>query len=130
MALWRKVLDYVRTGLAFGFVVTTICLWTMNGMDDTLRQVAGWLAASVVYGLACLLFEAQALSLPVATLLHFAVCFGVTLTMGWLQGYAESLTRLLWEVGPVFVGIYAVIYIVCMVMGCRQAKKLSEKLGQ
>ena len=62
----KKVFCYLERGLAIGFLVTTVCLLINEGANETMRQVAVWMVASMLYGAVSLVFEADAIPLPAA----------------------------------------------------------------
>ena len=51
----KKVFCYLERGLAIGFLVTTVCLLINEGANETMRQVAVWMVASMLYGAVSLL---------------------------------------------------------------------------
>lgn len=60
----KKVFLYLERGLAIGFLVTTVCLLLNEGANETMRQVAVWMVASMFYGAVSLVFEADAIPCP------------------------------------------------------------------
>ncbi|MGI5885467.1 MAG: DUF3021 domain-containing protein [Candidatus Spyradocola sp.] len=124
----KKVFCYLERGLAIGFLVTTFCMWNLEGPNETMRQVLVWMIASVCYGAISLLFEVDALPLPAATAIHLLLCTGVTVTAAYVLGYADSFRTML-GVLPSFLVIYAGIYGVIFLCIWISARRMNRKLG-
>lgn len=124
----KKVLHYIVIGLGIGSVVSTGCIALMDGMDSTLVQVFGWLAASALFGLVSLVYEIERIALPAQIGVHLLLCFGITLTTAWLLGYMESLWALAVGILPSFFVIYVVITAVALGSSAYTARKINEKL--
>ena len=122
----KKVFLYLERGLAIGFLVTTVCLLLNEGANETMRQVAVWMVASMLYGAVSLVFEA--IPLPAATALHLALCSLVTIAASYILGYADSLLSLLVYVFPTFLAIYAVIYLSIFASIWISARRMNRKL--
>ena len=120
----KKVFLYLERGLAIGFLVTTVCLLLNEGANETMRQVAVWMVASMLYGAVSLVF---AIPLPAATALHLALCSLVTIAASYILGYADSLLSLLVYVFPTFLAIYAVIYLSIFASIWISARRMNRK---
>ena len=112
--MFKKILRYVGTGLAIGWVATSLCLCGAGlllegAIHPVLIEVMAWMGASAAYGLASLLFEKESLSRPAATALHMVICLGVTLLVAAGLGYGAGWPLFL-GVTPLFLVIYGVIY--------------------
>lgn len=123
----KKVFLYLERGLAIGFLVTTVCLLLNEGANETMRQVAVWMVASMLYGAVSLVFEADAIPLPAATALHLALCSLVTIAASYILGYADGLLSLLVYVFPTFLAIYAVIYLSIFLSIWISARRMNRK---
>lgn len=105
----RKIFSYVQSGLAIGFVATAVSMTLVSGLNAMTEQILVWMAASALFGLVTLIFQNDRISLPVATLIHFAVCASVAIGAGALLGYADNLWDLIAGMAPVFLAIYLLI---------------------
>ena len=93
----QKIIRYAATGLAIGSIISCACLCAASlafsgAIHPVLVEVMAWLGASLVYGLASMLFEWERLSLPLATALHMAVCLTITLLVAYGLGYGAGLS--------------------------------------
>ena len=126
----KKVLDHVVMGLGIGFVVSTVCLSLMRGMDETMQNVLAWMIASVLYGLISMIYDTEWLPLPGLIAVHFCGCVTVTLGTAWFLGYADSLLMLARDIVPVFVLIYIIIGIGITFYARQDTKKLNKRMGK
>lgn len=128
----QKIIRYAATGLAIGSIVSCACLCLMSlaytgAVHPVLVEVMAWLGASLVYGLASMLFEWERLSLPLATALHMVICLAITLLVAYGLGYGAGVS-LLMGVTPVFLVIYAVIYLAFTLHDRRCAQQANQRL--
>jgi FtsH-binding integral membrane protein len=63
-----------------------------------------------------------------ATALHFACSLGIASGAGWLCGYADSFLELVWAMVPVFVLVYAVVYLSIFFAMKREAARINKAL--
>ena len=73
----KKVFCYLERGLAIGFLVTTVCLLINEGANETMRQVAVWMVASMLYGAVSLGYADSLLSLLVYVFPTFLAIYAV-----------------------------------------------------
>ncbi len=129
--MFKKVLEHTGTGLAIGAVASTACLALLRGLDGTLIQIIAWLAASVLFGLVSLIYDIEALPLPLALGLHALLCLGIALGTCYLLGYASlfgpgfALMML-----PVFLLVYLAISLGIWLYGRYCARTTSERLAK
>ena len=128
----QKIIRYAATGLAIGSIISCACLCATSlafsgAIHPVLVEGMAWLGASLVYGLASMLFEWERLSLPLATALHMAVCLTITLLVAYGLGYGAGIALLLGVV-PLFLVIYAVIYLGFYFHDRRCARQANERL--
>ena len=129
--MFKKVLEHVGVGLAIGAVASTACMALLGGLDGTLIQVMAWLAASALMGIVSLIYDIEALSLPLAIGLHAALCFGISLGTGYLLGYGEYFgPRFALLMLPCFLLIYLVVSLCIWLYGRHYARTTSERLAK
>lgn len=128
--MMRKILPYLQTGLAIGFVATAISMMVIQGVNDVTKQILVWMAASAIFGLVSMIFMNDRISLPLATLIHFVVCASVAIGAGALLGYADSLWSLIAGVMPVFLVIYLVVSVVIYLSIWLNARALNRRLKE
>lgn len=122
------LLNNAFIGLGVGSVASTVSIAVMNGMDDTIRQVLVWLAASAVFGIISGIMCMDFANLPVRTVIHFALCFLLAVTVGDFLDYSTG-----WFAGakamlPAFLLIYMVIYISVYSVRIVQTRRLNQRL--
>ncbi len=128
--MFKKVLEHVGVGLAIGSVISTACIALLGGLDGTLIQVMAWLAASALIGIVSLIYDIEALSLPLAIGLHALLCLGVSLGTGYFLGYGEGVGPLFRMLLPVFIIIYLAIGLGVWLYGRYCARITSERLAK
>ena len=96
-----------------------------------MRQFTIWLAASALYGLISLIYDAN-IPLPASLSIHFIGCSLITFIASIISGIMELMQLYEWfiYVLPVFVFIYIVIGAVVAITTRHQAKKINQKLDQ
>lgn len=128
--MFKKVLNHIGVGLAVGSVVSCACLALMAGVDGTLAQVLAWLGASALYGLISLIYDAEAIPLPLAIGLHVLLCLAVTLGTGLLLGYHTLFGSQFWLMIPMFAVIYVGISVGIWLYGRHCAKTTTDRLAR
>ena len=97
----KKIVSYAILGMGIGSPIFTACLWLGGNDSAGLRDTTAWLAASAVYGMLSLIYEADGLKLPVKVGLHALLCGLISLAVGRFLGYGESLGTLFLGMAPV-----------------------------
>lgn len=129
----RKITKHLTVGLAFGFIITTACLWAFKAYEGSgimvMRQFTTWLVASALYGLASLLYDTN-IPFPLNAVVHFIVCAGITLAASAVSGLFLLMKWYQWfiYVLPVFVAIYIIIGITVAIATQWQAKIINKKV--
>lgn len=81
-----------------------------NGLNDTLKSVLTWAAASMLYGLSFEIFKTK---LKIKLPLHILICFAVTVTVRCLYSYFTDGTvdfYVILVTVPIFIAAYIVLY--------------------
>lgn len=124
-------LTYAITGTGIGFPVTAVCMLLIGGFNQATRELLIWMVASVLFGLTSgLVFQKLNLKLIAATALHFACCLAIASTAGWLCGYADSFLELLGGMVPLFVLVYACVYLAIFFGMKREAERINRALEE
>lgn len=130
--MFKNVMKHVGVGLAVGSVISTTCMALMGGLNSTLVQVMAWLAASALFGVISLIYDIEALSVPVAIGLHAVLCCGVALGTCFLLGYGKyfGTAGLIGTMLPVFIAVYLLISLCIWLYGRHYAKTTNERLAK
>ena len=127
----QLVFTYLIVAVGIGAIVITFSLLVNYGMNDILKQLAVWLIASAVIGLASMVYENVSLSHLTATLIHAPITALVALCSGWILGYGDgSLTLLLMRMLPTIVVIYAVIHLILFLFRRAALSDLNSRLQE
>ena len=122
-------ISFALNGTGIGFPVTVLCMLLIGGYNPVIHEILVWLVASALFGLASgLFFQKQNLNLLTATALHFVCCLVIASGAGWLCGYADSFLALLGGILPVFVLIYALVYLSIFCLMKREANQINKAL--
>lgn len=121
----KKIAQYLQTGLAIGFVLTTVFSTISSGINDFTAQIIAWCIASAIYGVSSMVFEIESLNTLAASIMHYAIC-AITTTVNviiFYQPYAIS-------VFASFTITYIAIYLVFWQIEKQKIKKLNAKLQE
>ena len=122
-------ISFALNGTGIGFPITALCMLLIGGYNSATREILVWMAASALFGLTSgLFFQKLNLKLITATALHFACSLGIASTAGWLCGYADNFLELVWAMVPVFVLVYAVVYLSIFFAMKREAERINKAL--
>lgn len=117
------------SGIGIGMPVTIICMLILGGWNETIKEFLVWLVASALFGVLSILFKNSRISLPIITAIHCVGCLIITCTACAINGYSDSFWSILISVLPVFVVVYAAIYITTLIAAKAEAKKINEALN-
>lgn len=130
----KNLFKHIAVATAIGFPCTLICLWIFGAYDATgmvvLRMCTVWYIASILYGVIGMIYDFDILALPVTMLIHFIVCFAITIIAAAAAGLLQimSFGKMLLAVTPVFVIIYAVICVMTTIAIKRDEKQINNKI--
>lgn len=116
------------TGIGIGMPITIICMIIIGGWNGVIKEFLVWLVASALFGVLSLVFKSARLPLPLITAIHCVGCLIITCSACAIIGYSDSFFSILLAVLPVFIVVYAVIYIVALLSARAEAKKINETL--
>ena len=86
----EEVFTYLFTGIGIGAVVCTVSMAAMGGMNETLKQVLAWLAASALFAVFSKIMCMDFGSLLIRTMIHFCLCFTLAVTVGTFLNYSSG----------------------------------------
>lgn len=123
-------LSYALSGTGIGFPVTALCMALIGGFNQAAVEVLIWMGASALFGVVSgLFYQKLNLNLITATVLHFLSCLVIASGAGWLCGYADGFLELLVSMLPVFVAVYAVVYLSIFFGMKREAERINQALN-
>ena len=125
---FKAIWPYARTGLLVGMGVLLLMQWIDPADRAIAREMTVWLVASVIYGVASMLFQVERLSLLGATALHFLLSYSVTVLSCFYLGYGATLSEAALNCLPLFVLLYVLIYVGIAVTIRIQMKRVNQKL--
>lgn len=127
-----KIKDFILamiTGIGIGIPITLVCMISIGGFNEVVKEFLVWTVASALFGvLSVLTFKNDKLNLIVSTVLHCVGCLGITVGACAIIGYSSSFFEILLAVAPVFVIVYGVLYTVSVISMKINAKKANEAL--
>lgn len=127
-----KIKDFILamiTGIGIGIPITLVCMISIGGFNEVVKEFLVWTVASALFGvLSVLTFKNDKLNLIVSTVLHCVGCLGITVGACAIIGYSSSFFEILLAVAPVFVVVYGVLYTVSVISMKINAKKANEAL--
>ena len=130
----KSLIRHIAVATAIGFPFTLICLWIFGAYEATgmvvLRMCTVWYIASILYGVVSMIYDFDILSLPVTIIIHFIVCFVITIGAAAAAGLLQvmSFGKMLLSVAPVFVIIYAVICVITTMAIKHDEKQINNKI--
>lgn len=118
------------TGMGIGFVATTASVIAISGIDGVGMELLVWLVASALFGIisALVFYTPNALPLPAAMILHFIGCAIVAVTAVVVCGYFDSVKDIVAHFLPVFLVIYAGIYLMCLLIMKHNERLINQAL--
>lgn len=124
----KDIILAIISGIGIGMPVTILCMVIIGGWNETIKEFLVWLIASALFGVLSIVFKSSRLPLPLITVIHCVGCLCITCGACAIIGYADSFFTILLSVLPVFVVVYAVIYIVTLISAKAEAKRINEAL--
>ncbi len=119
------------TGIGIGIPVALICMVSIGGWNDVIKEFLVWTVASALFGvLSVVTFSNDKLNLILSTVLHCIGCLVITLCACTIVGYSNDFVELLLAVAPVFVVVYALIYSITVLSMKANAKKANDALNK
>lgn len=127
--LFGKIMFACLIGIGVGIPITLICIISMGGFNDTIKEILVWTVASALFGvMSVVTFGNDRLNFILATVLHCIGCFGITVGTCAINGYADkgSFGYLL----IIFVVVYSLLYgssLISMKINARKANEALQK---
>lgn len=122
-------LSLALTGTGIGFPVTALCVTLVGGWNHAAMELTVWVIASALFGIISgLMFGKLNLNLPVSIGLHCLCCMAIALTAAAICGYSDDFLTLVKGVAPVFIIIYAAIYVFIYLSMKYEEKKINDAL--
>ncbi len=118
-----KVMAYIKTGIAIGFVMTVFFLFVFGATSITISNLFAWLLASIGYGVTSMIYENR--SVKHACILHYFACLTITAIMSVLY-YQEYVTIVVLS----FTVSYFVIAYILFQIDKKNVSKINSKLEQ
>lgn len=118
------------TGIGVGMPISILCISTLGGFDETVKEVLVWLVASALFGVLSLIFNSGKLNLILSTAIHCVGCLAVTCGACTINGYSNNFFEILVSVLPVFAIVYIIIYSAAMISAKAEAKKINKSLSK
>ena len=124
----KNTLRNIFLAVGFGTLIFTPMIILDNGIDDTMRSVIIWLAASVLYGVSFSILKMKTIfRYP----LHIIACFAITLAVR--TGYSYFMNgeihfkKLFLVTLPIFVVIYVLLFLFMKYLGSPDTKEDTEE---
>lgn len=129
-----RIKDFILaciTGIGIGIPITLVCMISIGGFNDIVKEFLVWTVASALFGvLSVITFKNERLNLIVSTVLHCVGCLGITVGACAIIGYSDNFFEILLAVAPVFIIVYGVIYGVSVISMKINEKKANEALKE
>ena len=118
-------------GMGFGFPITLLCMTLFGGFNDVIAEFLVWMVASALYGIlsGVMFYRKDELPLPAALGLHCLGCLLITMGAAVFCGYVTGVADLLPVLIP-FVGIYLLVYLLCICMMKKNEKQINQALQE
>ena len=126
----RKAVWYIFCGIGIGAVISTACLWFTGQTESTLVETTGWLTASAVYGLLSMIMEWKRPALWISDFASWKSLLDSDSYYLFGVGIQFSLWEIVKAISPIFVMIYASVWLIIYLWDRESVKKLNERLKQ
>lgn len=129
-----KIKDFIiamLTGIGIGIPVTLICMISIGGFNEVIKEFLVWTVASALFGvLSVVTLSNDRVNRILATTIHCIGCLLITLGACTIIGYIENVTEFLFAIASIFVVVYLVIFFAGFFMMKNNAKKTNEALSR
>ena len=123
-----NILHFGIIGAGIGSVITTISMFALGNQTASTKEFALWILASMIMGIATRTIFTDKIKLPVATILHFLVCFSVVVITNFACGYIDSISTVFKLIVPMFIAIYILVYAVMFITAKSNEKAVNKSL--
>ena len=115
-------------GAGIGSVITIIFMFALGNQTASIKEFTFWILASMIMGIATKIMFTDKIKLPVATILHFIICFTVVVTTNFTCGYIDSVSTVFKLIVPMFIAIYIFVYAVMFITAKLNEKAVNKSL--
>lgn len=127
----RDLINAILTGIGIGIPVTLVCMISIGGWNEVVKEFLVWTVASALFGvLSVVTFSNDKMNLVLSTALHCVGCLLITVGACAIIGYANNFFEILLSIAPVFVVVYVAIYSINFFTMRKNAKKANEVLSK
>ncbi|MDD7515368.1 hypothetical protein [Ruminococcus flavefaciens] len=124
----KNTLRNIFLAIGFGTLIFTPMIIFDNGIDDTMKSVIIWLAASILYGASFSILKMKTIfRYP----LHIIACFAITLAVR--TGYSYFMNgeihfkKLFLVTLPIFIAVYVLLFLYMKYFGSSDTQKNAEE---
>ena len=115
-------------GAGIGSVITTISMFVLGNQTASIKEFAFWILASMMMGIATRIMFTDKIKLPVATILHFLICFAIVVITNFTCGYIDSISTIFKLIVPMFIAIYILVYAIIFITAKSNEKAVNKAL--
>ena len=123
-----NILHFGIIGAGIGSVITTISMSALGNQTASIKEFAFWTLASMIMGIATKIMFTDKIKLPVATILHFIICFSIVVITNIACGYIDSISTVFKLIVPMFIVIYILVYAVMFITAKLNEKAVNKSL--
>ncbi|MCH5316540.1 MAG: DUF3021 domain-containing protein [Eubacterium sp.] len=123
-----NILHFGIIGAGIGSVITTISMSALGNQTASIKEFAFWTLASMIMGIATKIMFTDKIKLPVATILHFIICFSIVVITNIACGYIDSISTVFKLIVPMFIAIYILVYAVMFITAKLNEKAVNKSL--
>ena len=124
-----NILHFGIIGIGIGSVITTVSMFALGSQTASIKEFAFWILASMIMGIATKIMFTDKIKLPVATVVHFLICFTVTVIANFACGYIENVSTVFKLIVPMFIAIYILVYAVIFITAKSNEKAVNKALN-
>lgn len=124
-----NILHFGIIGAGIGSVITTISMFALGNQTASIKEFAFWILASMIMGIASKIMFTDKIKLPVATILHFLICFAIVVITNIACGYIDSVSTVFKLIVPMFIAIYILVYAVMFITAKLNEKAVNKSLN-
>ena len=124
-----NLLHFGLVGAGIGSMMTIISMLALGTHTASVKEFALWITASVVMGIATMLMFTDKIKPPLATTLHFMICFTVVIVTAFLCSYIDAFSIALKRIVPMFIIIYVIVYVIIFMTAKMNEKSVNKALN-
>lgn len=124
-----NILHFGIVGAGIGSVITTFSMFALGNQTANIKEFAFWIIASMIMGIATKIMYTDKIKLPVATILHFFICFAAVVITNFACGYIDSISMVFKLIVPMFIAIYIIVYTAIFITAKSNEKSVNKSLN-